>query len=65
MKEDVYVARGYRDRALYLDSLATKYGVDKEAVMTFADILGPAEDFDALLTSLQEVSVLCPKIPDG
>ena len=40
----------------YLKSLAEDYSVDLGTVKMFADLLGPSEDFDGLVTSLQDYS---------
>lgn len=47
-----YEANGYKDRREYLDSLAEDYG--KDAVYALASVLGASEDFDALVTSLED-----------
>ena len=38
----------------YLESLANEYDTDIETVLLMAEILGPSEDFDGLVTSLQD-----------
>lgn len=48
----VYEENGYRDRRDYLDGLAEEY--PRGAVMALANMLGPAEDFDGLLTMLED-----------
>ena len=52
--ENIYEQNGYTDRAEYLDSLAEEYGMD--IVLNLAEILGPNEDFDGLVTTLQDYS---------
>ena len=47
-----YVANGYANRREYLDSLCEEY--DRETVYMMADVLGPSEDFDGLVTSLED-----------
>jgi len=47
-----YTANGYADRADYLASLCDEY--DADAVHTLADLLGPDEDFDGLITGLED-----------
>ena len=42
------------DRAEYLEALTDEYGVSLREVLALADVLGPDEDFDGLLTSLQD-----------
>lgn len=49
-----YVENGYKDRNDYLNSLANEYGVEPETVFMMADVLGPNEDFDGLVTSIED-----------
>jgi len=49
---DDYTAHGYENRWDYLDSLAEDFGIDRATVYMMADVLGPTEDFDGLVTSL-------------
>lgn len=49
-----YTAHGYDSRRDYLDSLADDFGIDKQTVYTLADLLGPSEDFDGLVTTLED-----------
>lgn len=51
---NIYREHGYNDRDDYLSCLAEDMGVDLEIVQTLADLLGPNEDFDGLVTSLQD-----------
>ena len=51
---DIYIENGYDTRAEYLDSLAEEYGMDIDVVLNLAEILGPNEDFDGLVTTLQD-----------
>ena len=51
---DIYTDNGYTDRAEYLDSLAEEYEIDIGVVLNLAEILGPNEDFDGLVTTLQD-----------
>jgi len=51
-KHNPYTANGYADRADYLVNLCDEY--DADAVHTLADLLGPDEDFDGLVTSLED-----------
>ena len=53
---DIYRENGYDDRDDYLRSLADDYGVPEEAVQALADILGPDEDFDGLVSSLEDAA---------
>jgi len=49
-----YTDHGHENRHAYLVSLADDLGVDLEAVFMLADLLGPSEDFDGLVTSLED-----------
>lgn len=53
--DSVYVQNGYRDRAEYLESLADDFGVELDTVKMLADMLGPNEDFDGLVISLEDM----------
>ena len=45
---------GRPSRQAYLESLADEYGLPIPVVMTAASILGPAEDYDGLISALEE-----------
>ena len=47
-----YIALGYPSRDAYLRSLAADYGVPSDVVFAMADMLGPNEDFDGLVSEL-------------
>ena len=49
-----YEAMGFSNRKEYLESLADEYCTDIDTVLSMAEILGPSEDFDGLVTSLQD-----------
>lgn len=51
---DIYIEMGYKDRIDYLKCLADDYGVPYSVVRTLADLLGENEDFDGLVTSLED-----------
>ena len=51
---NVYQQNGYADRADYLSCLSEDYGEEK--VMLLADLLGPSEDFDGLVTMLEDTA---------
>ena len=51
---NVYKDNGYKDRADYLEQLADEYDAPMEIVMALADVLGPEEDFDCLVSSLKD-----------
>jgi hypothetical protein len=50
----IYTEQGYDNRTQYLEYLAEEYGVDLDTVKALANILGSAEDFDGLVTSLED-----------
>jgi hypothetical protein len=50
--QTVYESKGFKSRRDYLNSLAEEY--PRGAVFALADILGPSEDFDGLITSLED-----------
>ena len=51
----IYKDNGYADRNDYLASLAEDFGLDLESeVRPLADLLGPNEDFDGLVTALED-----------
>jgi len=54
LQTNEYKAHGFKDRMEYLESLADEYDTDIETVLFMAEVLGPSEDFDALVTSLQD-----------
>ena len=52
----VYTDNGYDDRDDYLRSLAEDHEVDLETVLMMAEMLGPNEDFDGLVTHLEDMT---------
>lgn len=52
----VYQENGYENRKEYLESMSDWYGIDKETVFELAFLLGSNEDFDGLVTSLEDMS---------
>lgn len=50
----IYEQNGHANRRAYLESLAEDYGVPVRTVFALASILGPSEDFDGLVTSLED-----------
>lgn len=51
---NAYTENGYANRRDYLNHLAVDMGVDKSTVYMMAQLLGPDEDFDGLVTSLED-----------
>lgn len=50
----IYEEHGYDSRTDYLKSLAEDYEIPLEDVFQFADMLGSSEDFDGLLSTLED-----------
>jgi len=44
----------HANRSDYLASLAVDYGIDLATVTMMADLLGPSEDFDGLVSALDD-----------
>lgn len=57
MSNDIYQANGYNDREDYLSCLAEDYGGDLDIVKALADLLGPNEDFDGLVSQLEDMGL--------
>jgi len=53
-----YIDNGFKNRKDYLNSLAEDFELDRETVYMMADLLGESEDFDGLITSLEDYSEL-------
>ena len=52
--DDVYVFNGFKDRDDYLRHVAREMGFSMNDVRMVADMLGPDEDFDGLVTELED-----------
>jgi hypothetical protein len=52
--DNVYTMNGYKNRRDYLENLASDMGIDKETVFSLASILGSGEDFDGLISNLED-----------
>ena len=52
---NAYQEQGFADRNDYLEYLCESYCVSKNTVMTLADLLGPNEDFDGLVSALADI----------
>ena len=51
---NAYTAAGYTSRADYLAALSEELDLDLDTVLMAADMLGPSEDFDGLVTMLED-----------
>lgn len=47
-----YLEMGYKNRLHYLECLAEEY--DRDKVFVLAHLFGPSEDFDGLITALED-----------
>ena len=52
----IYTDEGYKNRRDYLDTLAEDLGLDRSTVYALAGVLGPSEDFDGLVTALEDAA---------
>jgi len=52
---DIFRENGYTDRDDYLEALADVYGADLDSVLALADMLGENEDFDGLISALNDL----------
>ena len=53
--DNVYVQNGFESRKEYLKNLADEYGLPYRTVVDVAEMLGPEEDFDGLVTTLNDL----------
>jgi hypothetical protein len=53
--QEIYLEHGVESRAEYLAMLADDYCVSLSTVRAIADMLGPNEDFDGLVTALEDM----------
>lgn len=53
----IYNENGYSSRQEYLEELADMFGVDPQTVFALASILGESEDFDGLVTHLEDMTM--------
>jgi hypothetical protein len=56
-KNDIYKMNGYENREDYINSLADDFGVSSYEAWAIVDMLGENEDFDGLVTSLEDYSL--------
>jgi hypothetical protein len=52
----IYTDEGYTSRRDYLENLADDLGLDRAEVFTLAAMLGSSEDFDGLVTTLEDIA---------
>jgi hypothetical protein len=51
---NVYQQNGYKNREDYLNCLSEDYGVPLEVVYSLAEMLGETEEFDGLISALED-----------
>ena len=54
-EENIYQQNGYADRDDYLNCLSEDYGVSIDDVYSLAEMLGENEDFDGLVSALEDI----------
>lgn len=54
--DNIYEMNGYDSRRHYLMCLAEDMGIPESVVVSIADMLGENEDFDGLITSLEDIN---------
>jgi hypothetical protein len=50
----MYKEMGYENRQDYLACMADEYDIQLDTVKALANVLGPEEDFDGLVVSLED-----------
>lgn len=53
---NVYKEKGYANRKAYVVATADDYGVPHDIAIELANALGSSEDFDGLLSALEDAS---------
>ena len=54
--DNVYEINGYASRREYLYDLADSMDIERATVLALADLLGETEDFDGLVSTLEDYS---------
>ena len=57
-EKNIYQENGYADRDDYLTCLSEDYGVSIEDVYSLAEMLGENEDFDGLVSVLEDAEMI-------
>jgi hypothetical protein len=57
MNMNIYQENGYKSRKDYLTSLAAEYGVDYQSVACLAVLLGEEEDWDGLVSAVEDMAM--------
>ena len=56
--KNIYQENGYKDRKDYLNSMAEEFDVPITVVLSIANMLGPNEDFDGLVSALEDAEMI-------
>ena len=51
----IYTEQGFQSRKHYLTGLAEDFGLPTDVVFMAASTLGPSEDFDGLISTLEDI----------
>lgn len=54
---NIWQENGYASRKDYLQQLAAEYDVDYQSVACVAALLGSSEDFDALVSAVEDMAM--------
>ena len=54
-EKTIYQEKGFENRNAYLMSLVEEYGIEEIEVFAIANMFGPVEDFDGLITALEDI----------
>lgn len=52
---NVYQENGFKDREEYLQAVADDFDIPFDTVAALASVLGKSEDFDGLISTLEDV----------
>jgi hypothetical protein len=59
-----YVENGYENRKDYLQCLSEDYGVPYDVVVSLAQVLGADEDFDGLVSAVEDAEAWIDRMED-
>ena len=55
---DIYQQNGYKNRLDYLKTISLDYCIPEDVVFSLANMLGKNEDFDGLISALEDAEKL-------
>jgi len=55
---NIYIRNGYKNRSDYFNNLSERFNIDINSVWALSDMLGSDEDFDGLVSSLDDFQYL-------